>query len=207
MIRSAMFAAALAALVLSATAPPGFAQQTQPGAEVPDAQVPDVKAPELSRSALLDRLFGLLHQVHNADQAKLIEAAIWKAWSRSGSPSTDLLLVQAQAAMKARAYPTAIAILDTIIEIRPDFAEAWNKRATLYFLMRQFDNSLADIDRVLELEPRHFGALAGRGMILQELGKKREALEAYRRALSIYPEMPGPKKAVKKLAPEVEQAI
>ncbi len=202
MIRSATFAAALVGMALSATTLPGLAAQTQP-----DAKMPDTKTPDLSRPALLDRLFGLLHGTHNADQAKLIEAAIWKAWSHSGSPSADLLLVQAVAAMKAQAYPTAIAILDTVIEMKPDFAEAWNKRATVYFLMREFDHSLADIDQVLKLEPRHFGALAGRGMIYQELGKKREALKAYRRALSIYPEMPGPRKAVKELAPEVEQAI
>ncbi len=202
MFRSATFAAALAALALSAAAPPGLAAQAQP-----DTQAPDAKAPDISKPALLDRLFGMLHEVHNADQAKLIEAAIWKAWSRSGSPTADLLLVQAEAAMSAQAYPSAIAILDTLIDMKPDFAEAWNKRATVYFLMREFDKSLADIDQVLKLEPRHFGALAGRGMIYQELGKKREALTAYQRALAIYPEMPGPKKAVKELAPEVEQAI
>jgi tetratricopeptide (TPR) repeat protein len=205
MNRFACFAAALVALTLGTIAPLASAQEAKeahPGTEAFDPEAKDVPMAEL-----LDRLFGQLHRAANADQAKLIEQAIWKVWSRSGSPSADLLLAQAEKAMRARSFAPAIAILDTVIELKPDFAEAWNKRATTYYLMGRLDQSLADIDRVLELEPRHFGALAGRGMILMDLGKKREALEAYRRALTIYPEMPGPKGAVKELAPEVEQEI
>jgi tetratricopeptide (TPR) repeat protein len=205
MNRFAVVAAALVGLsfwAVPAPAPAQEAKEAHPGNELFNPDAADVTTAEL-----LDRLFGQLHQARDDDQAKLIEQAIWKVWSRSGSSSADLLLAQAEKAMRARAYPTAIAILDTVIDLKPDFAEAWNKRATTYYLMRRFDQSLADIDRVLELEPRHFGALAGRGMILRAQGKKREALEAFRRALTIYPEMPGPKGAVKELTPEVEQDI
>lgn len=205
MNRYACLAAALAGLALAAGPSLATAQEAQevhPGNEAFD---PD--AAEASLSELLDRLFGRLHSAGDADQAKLIEQAIWKVWSRSDSPSAELLLAQAEKAMRARAFPSALAILDTVIDLKPDFAEAWNKRATTYYLMRRFDQSLADIDQVLELEPRHFGALAGRGLILRELGKDREALEAYRRALAIHPNMPGPKKAVRELGAEIEQEI
>ncbi len=206
MSRFAVFAALLAGLVASTGAQPALARDTtvtpHPGTNPlnPDAR-------DVTRAELLDSLFGRLHGTKNEEEAKIIAQAIWKLWRRSGNPSADLLLAQGLKAMNARAFPTALAILDTVIELKPDFAEAWNERATTYFLMRRFDDSLADIDKVLTLEPRHFGALAGRGMILQETGKKRQALDAYRRALAIYPEMPGPRKAVKDLSAEVEQDI
>ncbi len=211
MSRSVFFATALSGLVLSAAVMPATVMPAQalkakltphPGQ---DTFNPDHR--DVSSAELLDSLFGRLHQARNEAEARTIEQAIWKLWRRSGSPSADLLLVQALKAINARAFPTALAILDTVINIKPDFAEAWNERATTYFLMRRFDESLADINRVLQLEPRHFGALAGRGTILRELGKKREALKAYRRALSIYPDMVGPKKAVKDLSAEIEQDI
>ena len=205
MNRSVRFAAAVAGLALWVIAAPVFAQEAKevhPGSEAFDPDASDV-----ALSELLDRLFGQLHKAGDADQARLIEQAIWKVWSRSGSPSADLLLAQAEKAMRARAFPSALAILDTVIDLKPEFAEAWNKRATAYYLMRRFDQSLADIDRVLELEPRHFGALAGRGLILRELGKDRDALAAYRRALAIHPNMAGPQKAVKELSAGIEQDI
>jgi tetratricopeptide (TPR) repeat protein len=203
MMRVPIIAAlALALAVLASTAPAQEARETHPEAERLDPEASQIKTGEL-----LDRLFGQLHQASDEDSAHLIEQAIWKVWGHSGSPTADLLLVQAQKAMQARAFPQAIAILDTIIDREPNFAEAWNKRATTYYLMRQFDQSLADIERVLDLEPRHFGALAGRGMIMRELGRDREALEAYRRALAIHPQMPGPKRAVEELSAEVEKDI
>ncbi len=206
MSRSAVLAALLAGLVASTGAHLVLAKDAKVTPH-PSASPLNPDARDVTRAELLDSLFGRLHKTHNEEEAKIIAQAIWKLWRRSGSPSADLLLAQGQKAMNARAFPTALAIFDTVIELKPDFAEAWNERATTYFLMRQFDQSLVDIDKVLKLEPRHFGALAGRGRILQEMGKKREALKAYRRALAIYPEMPGPQRAVKKLSAEVEQDI
>ena len=156
---------------------------------------------------LLDRLFGQLHAAKDEASAKIIEDAIWKLWSRSGSPTADVLIVQAVQAMEAGQRQTALRILDTVIEDQPTFAEAWNKRATLYYMMGDYDRSLADIAHVLELEPRHFGALTGLGTILNDRGKKAEALKAYRRALAIDPFLEGAKKALQQIEPETEQKI
>lgn len=156
---------------------------------------------------LLDRLFGQLHKADNEKGAKVIEQAIWRLWSQSGSPSADALLQQATKAMSANSNTVALRILDTIVEIKPDFAEAWNKRATIYYLERQFEKSLADIDVVLDLEPRHFGALSGLGMIRRQMGDQKGALEAFRRALVIHPQQPRAKRAVKELETEFEQKI
>src|SRR5262245_9239584 len=156
---------------------------------------------------LLDRLFGQLHGAKDEASAKMIEDAIWKLWSRSGSPTADVLIVQAVRAMEAGQRSTALRILDTVIEDQPTFAEAWNKRATLFYMMGDYDRSLADIAHVLELEPRHFGALTGLGTILNDRGKKAEALKAFRRALSIHPFLEGARKALQQLEPETEQKI
>jgi tetratricopeptide (TPR) repeat protein len=156
---------------------------------------------------ILDRLFGQLHATDSEKSASTIEQAIWRIWSHSGSPTCDALIGQADKAIAARDLGIAIRILDTAVELKPDFAEALNRRATAYFLNRQFDKSLADIHRVLEIEPRHFGALSGLGAILREQGDKRGALEAYRRALAVNPFLESAKTAAKQLEGEVEQAI
>ena len=172
---------------------------------------PAIPAPEQKRfeeaGQLLDRLFGQLHKADNEQGAKVIEKAIWQLWAQSGSPTADALLQQATRAMSANSYPVALRILDTIVEIKPDFAEAWNKRATIYYLERQYDKSLADIDVVLDLEPRHFGALSGLAMIRRHKGDEKGALEAFRRVLVIHPQQQRAKRAVKELETEFEQKI
>jgi len=156
---------------------------------------------------VLDSLFGKLHGVKSPKRAQLLAGAIWKIWARSGSSTADLLLVQAQRAMRAGQERVAVSILSTVIDQYPEFAEAWNKRATVYFIMRDFDRSIADINEVLDREPRHFGALAGLGMIYQQQGKKKKALVAFRRALAIHPHLKSARRAVKRLAGDVEQDI
>jgi tetratricopeptide (TPR) repeat protein len=173
-------------------------QPTQPQAQQEVKQSP---------AELLDRLFGQLHQAKDERAAGVIEQAIWRLWSHSGSPTADALLGQAEKAIGGRRYGVAISILNTVVEQHPDFSEAWNRRATAFYLDRQFDRSLADIDRVLALEPRHFGALSGLGLIRRAKGDFRGALEAFRRALAIYPLMPSAQRAVKELQSELEQAI
>ena len=205
--------ALLAAIVL-ALAPAALAQQPSlpsapeapPETNVP-APPPPVPNDQQVAQDLLDRLFGQLHAAKDEASAKVIEDAIWKLWSRSGSPTADVLIVQAVRAMEAGQRQTALRILDTIIEDQPTFAEAWNKRATLYYMMGDYDRSLADIAHVLELEPRHFGALTGLGTILTDRGKKAEALKAFRRALSIDPFLEGARKALQQIEPETEQKI
>jgi tetratricopeptide (TPR) repeat protein len=156
---------------------------------------------------VLDRLLGQLRQAENEAAAKAVEQAVWKAWMRSGSPTVDLLVQQAEKAMVDKQHRIAISILSAAIELEPEFPEVWNRRATAYYLDRQFEKSLADAERVLELEPRHFAALAGLGVLHREMGNQRAALQAFRRALAIHPFLAAARRAVKNLELEVEQDI
>jgi tetratricopeptide (TPR) repeat protein len=98
----------------------------------------------------------------------------------------------------------AIKLLDAVIKIKPDYVEAWNRRATLYYMKKDYGRAMADIRQVLKREPRHFGALSGLGLILQDIGDDKQALEVYRRALAIYPRLPRIPDLVKELSQKVE---
>jgi tetratricopeptide (TPR) repeat protein len=139
----------------------------------------------------LDILFDQLQQVAETGEARAIEAEIWRIWIASGDPELDARMAEGMGAMGARDYPHALAEFSAIVDAAPDFAEGWNKRATLYWLMGDYQASIEDIDRTLALEPRHFGALSGLSMIRDALGEPREALEAFDRALAVYPNMAG----------------
>ncbi len=165
------------------------------------SSVATAQTPAALRSVELDSLFGQL-QSAEASKSKTIEEKIWANWSRSDSVTAEILIGQASRAMAAQEYDAALTMLDELLKATPDFAEAWNRRATLYFQMRRYDQSLADIDKVLELEPRHFGALAGRGMVYMALEKPNEALAAYREALTMNPHMEAVIEAVKRLEKE-----
>ena len=172
------------------------------------AQQPLEPANESRQAAqLVDRLLGQLHEAEDEAAAKVIEQAVWKAWMQSGSPTVDVLVQQAEKAMAEKQHRIAISILSTAIELEPEFPEVWNRRATAYYLNRQFEQSLADAERVLELEPRHFAALAGLGVLHKEMGDQRAALQAFRRALAIHPHLSIARRAVKELELEVEQDI
>lgn len=165
------------------------------------------QAEEPSAEELLDRLFGQLRQAEDEASAKTVEQAIWKLWMRSGSPTTDLLVEQAEKAIQAKEYGIAINMLGAAIELEPEFPEVWNRRATAYYLDRQYERSIADVERVLELEPRHFAALAGLGVMRRQMGDDRAAYEAFRRALAIHPYLPTALRAVKQLQMQLEQDI
>ena len=111
-------------------------------------------------------------------------------WSRSGSPSMDLLLERGREAMQREDWNLAIGHLSALIDHAPDFAEAYNARATAYFNAEMYGQSLADIQRTLELNPRHFGALAGLGIIMEELGREDVALEAWQAVAELTPNRP-----------------
>ena len=152
------------------------------------------------REESLDRLFASLRKASGEQAAKATEDKIWELWSRSDSATAEVLLGQAVVAMGAADNAASLEILDRIIAAYPTYAEAWNKRATLHFMIGNYNTSLSDIEKVLDLEPRHFGALAGRGMIYQRQGKWSEALSAFREALSMNPNMAGVKNAVQELS-------
>jgi tetratricopeptide (TPR) repeat protein len=140
-----------------------------------------------ARAQRLDALFGTLKSTKDEAEADRAVAEIWKLWVESGNPDHDGKLEQASRLMGAGLAAMALPTLDDLVERAPDWAEAWNKRATALYLAGEHDRSLADIERVLALEPRHFGALAGIGLIRIARGEFREALSAYRRALAVNP--------------------
>jgi len=109
-----------------------------------------------------------------------------------------------RSAVEQKDIDLAIKLLDAIVKIKPDYVEAWNRRATLYYMKKDYGRSLADIREVLKHEPRHFGALSGLGLILQDIGDDKGALEVYRRALAVYPRLPRIPDVVKTLQEKVE---
>ena len=130
------------------------------------------------------------------EAAAAAEPLIWEIWSETIDPESADLLAQGTAAMATRSWPTALERFDALVARSPNFAEAWNKRATLYYLMGDYPDSVADIQRTLALEPRHFGALSGLGLIFMTIGKPQPALESFEAALAIHPFLPGGKQNV-----------
>lgn len=139
------------------------------------------------RAQRLDSLFVVLKGAKDQDEGDAIVGDIWKIWLQSGSADLDARMEHATKLMAHGLPQPALGALDEIIAAAPQWAEAWNKRATVLFLLGEYDRALADIERVLALEPRHFGALAGIGMIRMEKGDLRAALAAFRRALAVNP--------------------
>lgn len=144
--------------------------------------------PVQAQSAV-DGLFEKLQETQNPIEARQLERQIWAAWSKSESDTLDALMQGGIAVMEKGDYPRAQEIFSTMIELKADFAEAYNKRATVRFLAGDYAGSVADIERTLKLEPRHFGALSGLGTIMERLDNLPEALKAYRRALAANPHL------------------
>jgi tetratricopeptide (TPR) repeat protein len=122
----------------------------------------------------------------------------------SPSDTANLLMTRVRTAVEAKDIDLAIKLLDSIIKIKPNYIEGWNRRATLYYMQHDYGRALEDIRQVLKREPRHFGALAGLGMILQDIGDDKQALEVYRRALAVYPKLQRIPDLVKTLQEKVE---
>ena len=164
----------------------------------PPSDVPKVQ-PRGDRTRNLEFLLGALKVAPDDTSAKASENSIWRLWLQSGSDTIDLLMNWAMKAMEAKDYAVALDFLDRVILMKPQFAEGWNKRATVYFLMDDYSKSIADIGKTLALEPRHFGALSGLGMIMRELGEDKRAIEAYQKALAVDPNLEGVQKALDEL--------
>jgi tetratricopeptide (TPR) repeat protein len=152
------------------------------------------------------KLDGLFDRLKTADEAEAgrIEREIWLEWSKSGSPAMDLLLQRGQDALDAGDTQAAIEHFTAVIDHDPEFAEAWNARATAYYMAGEFGPSVADIAHVLTLNPRHFGALTGLAAILEETDKPKKALEVYKAALAIHPHLQGAAEAVERLEKAAE---
>ncbi len=200
-------AAALALAVLAAPGNLCFGQVAPPGAsQPPSIPEPPDKLPKnrVDQGRNIDFLFEALKIAPDDDSAKLVEHRIWALWIASGSDTADLLMSRVKAAADTKDLDLAIQLLDKIIAIKPDYVEAWNRRATIYFGKKDFGRSLADVAQVLAREPRHFGALVELGTILQEIGDDKRALEAYRRAVAVHPRLQKIPDMIKTLADKVE---
>jgi tetratricopeptide (TPR) repeat protein len=145
--------------------------------------VPDATA----RAARLDALFAELQSTKDQTRGQAATAEIWQLWMRSDQPEVDALTSEAVDAMASGQLPAARAVLDKVVVQAPTYAEGWNKRATVLYMLGEHAQSLADIDRVLALEPRHFGALAGQGLIHIAAQRWKEALASMRRAVAVNP--------------------
>jgi tetratricopeptide (TPR) repeat protein len=152
----------------------------------------------------LDKLFEALKIAPSDESAKFVENRIWALWLSSGGDTAGLLMNRVKIAVDSKDLDLAIKLLTAIIDIRPDYVEAWNRRATVLYQKKDFGAALADIHEVLAREPRHFGALSGLGMILQELGDDKHALDAFRRALAVHPHLERIPDLVKTLTEKVE---
>jgi tetratricopeptide (TPR) repeat protein len=211
MTRASPIAAVALAAVLAAVAYPASAQAPSPTPREPpgkkDLVEPPANPPKLrprDRVHNLDFLFGALKVAPDETSAKNIEDRIWALWLASGSDTCNLLMSRVKTAVDAEKYDLAIRLLDAIIELKPSYIEAWNRRATVFFLKRDYGSALADLRQVLAREPRHFGALAGLGAIMLDVGDEKNALDAYRRALAIDPHLKGVADKVKTLTEKVE---
>ena len=154
-----------------------------------------------AQTADLDDLFAKLLTA-DAPTSERLEQDIWREWSKSGSPAMDLLLQRGRDAMAVGDNDAAIEHLTALIDHAPEFAEGWNARATAYFQAGELGPSISDIGHVLTLNPRHFGALAGLGMIFEQLENPKKALEVYRAALAIHPHLAGVLESIARLEAE-----
>ena len=150
-------------------------------------------APDAARSdqrdARLDPLFARLQSTASDTEAQAIERRIWLIWSESAETRLDVLMQEGVVAMAQRRLRAALERFDRMVEQAPDFAEAWNKRATVHFLMGDYRASVRDIQRTLDLEPRHFGALSGLGLIYDALEQPAAALRSFEAAVAINPHL------------------
>jgi tetratricopeptide (TPR) repeat protein len=205
----AVLALALGLLAVPASAQPKSAPLTreQALAEIksPDVETRRRAAAWLGELGVMADAPVLLGALSDGDEVVrvLAEHSVWKVWSRSGDADADGLLQIGIEQMSHGDGPAAVETFTKVIERKPDFAEAWNKRATVYFLMGENEKSLHDCDEVLKRNPVHFGVLAGYGQIYLRLDEPERALAYFRRALRINPNMSG----VRQVIPELEQLL
>jgi tetratricopeptide (TPR) repeat protein len=182
-------------------AAPAYAQTAKNWVE-PPAKLPRAEKGDPTRN--LDFLFEALKIAPDEATAKAIEQRIWALWFVSSSDTANLLMTRVRTAVEAKDTDLALKLLNALIKIRPDYIEAWNRRATIYFMKNDYGKAITDIREVLRREPRHFGALAGLGLILQEIGDDKHALEVFRRAVDVYPRIDRIPDLVKTLREKVE---
>jgi len=164
----------------------------------PDAQARRDGAAGLAKYGEMADADILLEELYDGDPQvrEVSEAAVWQVWMRSGDDRVDSLLKSGISRMNDGQMAPAVEDFTRVIELRPDFAEGWNKRATAYYLMGDYDQSLKDCDEVVKRNPHHFGALSGYGLIYVQRGELERALEYFERALDVNPNMPGVEQSI-----------
>ncbi|MHA6685845.1 tetratricopeptide repeat protein [Mesorhizobium sp. A556] len=181
----------LAVLLLLGVAPPAL------------AGAPATPSAATAQKARLDKLFADLKRERNDKAAERIAGNIWREWTDSGSASINLMMQWSQKAMETQKFGVALDFLDQVVTLDPTYAEGWNRRATVHYMMKSYGKSMADIDRTLRLEPRHFGALSGLAQIMTDTDHKQAALDAWQRVLAIYPMMRSAQEQVSTLSEEL----
>jgi len=191
-------ALAFVGAVASLAAPPARAEMTREAAMADLDKKDDVVARRdavawLAEHGAMPDVPRLAERLRDADAGvrALAEAALWEVWGRSGDEAVDQLLRIGIAQMGERDIAGAVETFSDVIARRPDFAEGWNKRATVYFMLGQYEKSLADCDEVMKRNPYHFGALAGYGQIYFQMKEYDKAIEYWKRALKVNPNMVG----------------
>ena len=152
----------------------------------------------------LDALFERLQKARNLDEADIVSESIWAIWTYAGNEDIDRLMSVGIVAMAQGQFAVALAAFDAIVARAPEFAEGWNKRATIYYLIGRYQESIADVEKTLALEPRHFGAISGLGLIRLALGDDKAALDAFERALKVNPHMPVIEEHVRELRRKIK---
>lgn len=172
--------------------------------EVEDNEAAVVSQGDDSALSELEALFSSLSKADSDASAGRIARKIQMIWLESGSDTADLLMARAGRALKGGDLPLALDLLDTVVTLEPDFAEGWNRRATVFYMQRDFGHSLVDIERTLALEPRHWGALSGLAIIQRRLGQEQRALATFKRAVEINPGLKDAKEAIDALEKAAE---
>jgi len=196
----------LAAALLVALSLPGAAQSRHDQALSDLRRAEDAEARRAAVRALADTgvmadLPAMAQALRDSDPQvrALTESAMWEVWSRTGDAEIDALFARGVEQLQMRQLDEAVQTFTRLIARRPDFAEAWNKRATVYFVLGEYEKSLADCDQVMTRNPYHWGALSGYGMIYVELDQPGRAVEYFEKALAVNPNLTSVQQALETL--------
>ena len=196
-----------AATAAQGPAPPPARQQAREDLARPDPEFRRRAVARLAEAGTMDDAAALVEALHDPDRVvrALSERALWQVWGRSGDPEIDAQFAHGIDQMRQGDADAAIATFSAIIARKPDFAEGWNKRATLYYLTGDYARSLHDCDEVVKRNPSHFGALSGYGQIYLRLGQPDKALRYFERALAVNPNMDQVAEVIRELREVVDR--
>ncbi len=180
------------------------AEPVDPDMRAPGERVDTQPKSPQDHDAMLAELYAHLAQAHDAAEAAPIAGTIERLWGFTDSPTIGVLMNRAFKAVREDRNELALKLLDAVVELSPDYAEGWSRRAYVHYLVNDYDRAVGDLRRALALEPNHFKALDGLARILRESGQKKSALKVYEQILRIHPYMPGAKEATDELRVEVE---